>query len=95
MRLVDDMGETWLAGPYALLTGDDLIGRTLSLMAFGPVTGITLTGVRWPLKNETLAPGVRDGTLNEITDAKVTLEVKSGDLLVMLHHAPDVDASAR
>ncbi len=96
--LVDDVGVTWLPRPDAdfvdLRGNDDLRGRTVSLMAFGTVTGITLTGVRWPLKNETLAPGVRDGTLNEINDAKVTLKVKSGDLLVMLHHAPAVTNGA-
>jgi thiamine pyrophosphokinase len=56
-------------------------------MAFGPVHGITTTGVRWPLTGETLAPGVRDGTLNEITSDRVTITVGAGHLLVQLHHA--------
>ena len=61
-------------------------GRTLSLLAFGRVEGITMTGVRWPLTDDWLAPGLRDGTLNEITEASVRVQVRSGDLIVMRHH---------
>jgi thiamine pyrophosphokinase len=56
-------------------------------MALGPVSGITTSGVRWPLAGESLAPGVRDGTLNEVLSETVTIEVESGNLLVQLHHA--------
>lgn len=86
VRLVDDVGETWRARSTDVLSGPTLPGRTLSLMALGPVTGITLSGVRWPLSDDTLAPGVRDGTLNEVTADTVTLSVGSGALLVLLHH---------
>jgi thiamine pyrophosphokinase len=87
VRLVEAVGETWAVPYNATLRGDDLPGRTLSLMAFGPVSGITTTGVRWPLAEESLEPGVRDGTLNEVTEETVTIEVRSGTLLVQLHHA--------
>ncbi|MES2463881.1 MAG: thiamine diphosphokinase [Armatimonadota bacterium] len=87
VRLLDAVGETWCVPDTATLTGSDLPGRTLSLMAFGPVTGITTTGVRWPLTNESLEPGVRDGTLNEITEETVTIKVGAGNLVVQLHHA--------
>ncbi len=86
IRLVDEVGETWLVNGTATLTGADLTGRTLSLMALGRVDGITTTGVVWPLTNESLAPGVRDGTLNQIAGETVQITAKSGDLLVMMHH---------
>jgi thiamine pyrophosphokinase len=63
-----------------------LRGRTLSLLAFGRAEGITTTGVRWPLTHDWLAPGLRDGTLNSITDERVSVAVASGDVIVMLHH---------
>ena len=87
IRLVDAVGETWYVCGKVTLNGSDLPGRTLSLMAFGTVNGITTTGVRWPLTGESLAPGVRDGTLNEIIADTVTIEVREGNLLVQLHHA--------
>jgi thiamine pyrophosphokinase len=86
IRLVDDIGETWLIDRELDLVGEDLPGRVLSLLAFGPVTGITTTGVNWPLAGESLAPGVRDGTLNRITAERVTIRMDAGDLLVMVHH---------
>ena len=63
-----------------------LVGRTLSLLAFGRVEGVTTTGLRWPLTDDWLAPGHRDGTLNEITEAQITVQVGLGELIVMLHH---------
>jgi thiamine pyrophosphokinase len=88
IRLVDDIGETWLIDRELDLYAPDLPGRVLSLLAFGPVSGITTTGVNWPLHEESLAPGVRDGTLNRIIAERVTIRVGEGDLLVMVHH-PD------
>jgi thiamine pyrophosphokinase len=86
VRLVDDIGETWLIDNELDLVGADLPGRVLSLLAFGAVSGITTTGVNWPLDGESLAPGVRDGTLNRIIAERVTVRVAEGDLLVMVHH---------
>ncbi len=64
----------------------NLIGRTLSLLAFSRVEGVTTKGVRWPLTKEWLAPGQRDGTLNEVTEERVQISVDAGELIVMLHH---------
>jgi thiamine pyrophosphokinase len=87
--LVDAFGETFALPPKSqlLLSDPDLIGRTLSLLTLGPVRGITTTGLRWPLTNESLTPGVRDGTLNEIIAEDVTITFTSGHLLVMVSHA--------
>jgi thiamine pyrophosphokinase len=91
LYLVDGFGETFALdqGGTLVLDEPDLVGRKLSLMALGPVDGITTTGLRWPLSSESLAPGIRDGTLNEIVAETVTITHGSGDLLVMLHHAGD------
>lgn len=67
-------------------TGPELVGRTLSLLAFGRVEGVTTTGLRWPLTDDWLAPGHRDGTLNQVVESTITVQVGSGELIVMLHH---------
>ncbi|MFM7322775.1 MAG: thiamine diphosphokinase, partial [Armatimonadota bacterium] len=90
VRLVDEVGETFVVAAGAgetVLRGDDLPGRTVSLMALGAVEGVTTRGVRWPLSGEALAPGVRDGTLNVVTADEVGIRVEGGSLLVLLHHA--------
>ena len=84
--LVDETARYALVARLWEHAEPQLIGRTLSLLAFGRVEGITMTGVRWPLTNDWLAPGLRDGTLNQITEDRVRVEVASGDLIVMLHH---------
>ena len=88
VRLVDSVGETLpVRGGELILRGDDLPGRVLSLLTFGVVRGVTLTGVRWTLAGATLAPGVRDGTLNEVTDTTVIVRCEAdAPLLVLLHH---------
>lgn len=88
VRLVDDVGETRLVHGRMRLTGDDLVGRVLSLIALGPVEGIHSRGVRWPLQGESLAPGIREGTSNRVTACTVEIEAARGDLLLFLHHAP-------
>jgi thiamine pyrophosphokinase len=99
VRLVDAWGETERVNGPRTLSADDTVsgaplpGRILSLLSFGLVESIHLDGVRWPLSGESLAPGVRDGTLNEIVADTVTLRVGSGEVLVMLHHeGPGVGA---
>ena len=86
IQLVDETASYELVVGSWQCWGEDLPGRTLSLLAFGRVEEITLTGVRWPLTNDWLAPGLRDGTLNEVTEERVGITVGSGDLIVMLHH---------
>ena len=85
IRLCDEWGETRPVPAEGVhLQGADLPGRILSLITLGIVAGITTTGVEWPLESETLAPGVRDGTLNRITSETVTVSHQSGDSLLFI-----------
>lgn len=93
VRLADEIGEARLVHNRLTLSGDDLPGRVVSLIALGPVTGVWIRGVRWPLSGETLAPGIRDGTSNEVIANAVEIEVGSGDLILFLHHRPEPDES--
>jgi thiamine pyrophosphokinase len=57
----------------------------------GRVTGITTRGLRYPLNNESLENGLRDGTSNESTQNIVEIEFKKGDLLVFINHKTTED----
>jgi thiamine pyrophosphokinase len=65
-------------------------GSLLSLLAVGgPARGITTSGLRYPLRGETLEPGSTRGISNELvaTEAAVTLD--DGVLLAVQPHALD------
>ena len=51
-------------------------GAVLTLLALGgPASGITTTGLRWPLRAETLQPGSTRGVSNEIVSGPVRVEL--------------------
>ncbi len=59
----------------------------LSLLALGgPATGLTTTGVLWPLSADTLEPGSTRGISNEIVSNPVRVRLESGSLLVVGTH---------
>jgi thiamine pyrophosphokinase len=62
-------------------------GETVSLMAMPKADGITTYGLQYPLKNESLEFGVREGTLNKTIENKVRIEFKKGDLLIFKKHS--------
>jgi thiamine pyrophosphokinase len=64
------------------------IGQQISLMPMGRCTGITTYGLRYPLRNESLQLGVREGSSNEAVRSTVTVSVHSGFLLLFKIH-PD------
>lgn len=50
----------------------------------GEVTGIHTEGLKYPLKNEQLINGVRDGSSNEVVSSPVEISHKEGDLLMFV-----------
>jgi thiamine pyrophosphokinase len=66
-------------------------GKTVSLLALSPeVTGITLTGFLYPLKEETLIIGESRGISNIITDARASISARQGKLLVIRYWQKDI-----
>ena len=62
-------------------------GTVLSLFPLsGKVEGITTKGLKYPLKNETLENGIRDGSSNETVEKTVEIKFKKGDLLLLMNH---------
>jgi thiamine pyrophosphokinase len=60
-------------------------GATLSLLALhGPCTGVTITGVRWPLQHADLAPLVGVGVSNVSVAELVTVRVSTGVLTIVM-----------
>ena len=47
------------------------------------VTGITLTGFKYPLKNETLTLGISRGISNELLEEEGKIKISQGILMVI------------
>jgi thiamine pyrophosphokinase len=61
-------------------TVDDLV----SLLAVGgQATGVTTTGLAWPLSNGVLEPGAGLGMSNRLAGPTATVEVGTGTVLVI------------
>jgi thiamine pyrophosphokinase len=70
------------AGKAVTLTG--AAGAVLTLLALGGrASGITTSGLRWPLRGEALEPGSTRGVSNEIEAGPVRVELTGGTLLVV------------
>lgn len=62
-------------------------GAVLTLLALGgPASGIATSGLRWPLRAETLLPGSTRGVSNEIVSGPVHVAITGGSLLAVGTH---------
>ncbi len=60
------------------------IGDVVSLLPTGgDAEGVTTTGLKWPLENETLPNGSTRGVSNEMAEAAASVTLRSGTLLVV------------
>lgn len=87
--LVED-GQTaqLLRGPGAL-TLHAAPGNTVSAIPFSPeVTGITYSGLAYPLHDATLTFGSTRGVSNTVVETPVYIEVAAGLLLIVTSRAP-------
>lgn len=63
------------------------VGTVISLFPLsGKVEGITTSGLKYPLRDEALENGIRDGSSNEAVEETVEIKFKKGDLLLLTHH---------
>lgn len=82
----------WVVHGPGQATIDLGVGATVSLLALhGPCSGVSISGVRWPLANDDLEPAVGRGVSNEVTETPVLVRVSSGVLTVIV---PDLDVPA-
>jgi thiamine pyrophosphokinase len=80
VRFVDDLGEMMYVGRE--LTIEAKRGDVVSLIPLNRCEGVTTSGLRYGLEDETLELGVREGTSNVVLASPVTIKVKKGHLLL-------------
>jgi len=85
LRLMDDTGCAKLAVDDITLRSRP--GQLISLLPMGPVKSVTTEGLKWELKGESLASGVRDGISNVALGENISIRSVSGDLIVYLHRS--------
>ena len=88
IRFVDDRQSAWLLAadpPPGETTIAGAPGDVVSLLPLGgPAYVASTTGLRWPLRNETLAFGATRGVSNEMTAAVATVRLGEG-VVVCVH----------
>ncbi|MEX0770752.1 MAG: thiamine diphosphokinase [Balneolaceae bacterium] len=83
LRFVDRYGELFLLP--ARYQAQYPVGTVISLFPLsGKVSGITTRGLKYPLRDEALENGVRDGTSNETVSDRIEITHKKGDLLLFV-----------
>ena len=88
LRIVDEYCDLRLIGQRIRFRAT--IGQKISLCPLnGPVEGITTTGLKFALQNESLSPGLRDGISNVVVADIVEIEVERGDLLLCVQRHKD------
>jgi thiamine pyrophosphokinase len=85
ITLLDDHGSTYPIQPFPKVYKKWFKeGSTLSLIPFPKATEISTVNLRYPLKSEELALGVRMGNSNEVsTTGMVEIKYKGGHMLIM------------
>ncbi len=87
--LVDEYGEAFVLDKETAFINET--GKTVSLFALSPeVTGITLSGFLYPLKEGTLIMGESRGISNIINEDRAGISVKNGKLLVIRYWQKDI-----
>ncbi len=84
LRLLDTLGELTLIRKEIHLATRE--GEVFSLIPLDTCTGVTTKNLKYPLANEILAPGVRDGLGNIATSSDITITVADGSLLIYRFH---------
>ncbi|MFA6469982.1 MAG: thiamine diphosphokinase [Bacteroidota bacterium] len=84
LRFFDDRCSVEIVQKKIRFTAE--IGQQISLVPMGKCSGITTEGLKYPLKNESLELGVREGSSNEAVRSVVAVTVKKGSLLLFKIH---------
>ena len=84
INIIADRETMFFIHRKAVITGKE--GQTLSLIPWGEqVTGVTTTGMQYPLKNETLYPYRSRGISNVVVSGSAIIEFKEGKLLCVIN----------
>lgn len=84
MEIVDQKNKICMIDKEHSIKREMLFGKYISLLPYTEcVSGITLDGFRYPLKNETLSLGQSRGISNELEAEEGKITIKTGILLVI------------
>ncbi len=93
-RLIDEYCESFLLNNETCFMNEK--DKTVSLLALTPkVSGITLSGFVYHLKNGSLRMGESRGISNVIKDDRAKIKIEKGKLLVIKYHQKNVFPEAR
>lgn len=81
-RLVDSEFEAAVVRGPACVDVTGRPGLIVSLLAYGPVSGITWEGMRYPLEDEDLCPGESRGISNVMLGSEARVRWREGTLVV-------------
>jgi thiamine pyrophosphokinase len=85
VRIITDREAVFFLHRKAILLGKE--GQTLSLIPWGePATGVTTTGLQYPLRDETLFPDRSRGISNVICSESASIQFKEGKLLCVIDY---------
>lgn len=83
-EIIDNNNRIRMIKDSLILKKKEVWGSYISLIPYTEkVTGITLTGFQYPLKNEELRAGVSQGISNELVEEQGKISMKQGRLLVI------------
>jgi thiamine pyrophosphokinase len=87
IRADDGTESAWFVRTGQEISGNP--GDIVSLVPWGKsVSGVTTTGLRWPLSDESLHPDRTRGISNELLGETASISIKSGLLLVIHRRNP-------
>ena len=85
-KLIDEWCEVFLVTGSSVIEGE--AGQTVSLLPLSSrVTGITLEGFAYPLKDGTMEVGIPYGVSNRLLEGRGVISVAAGYLLVVRYFA--------
>lgn len=84
MEIVDQNNRMYMIENECIIQKQSTYGTYISLLPYSEVvSGITLTGFRYSMENETLSFGESRGISNELVEKEGKITVKKGFLLVI------------
>lgn len=82
-RIINQNNEIWLINKDEEIEKSDQYKYISVIPLTNTVTGLTITGMKYPLKNYTLSIGNSLGISNEQIEKKATIQLKTGILIII------------
>jgi thiamine pyrophosphokinase len=85
VRIITDREKVFFLRRKTAITGE--MGLTISLIPWGePATGVTTSGMQYPLMDENLFPDQSRGISNVICSESASIQFKEGKLLCVINY---------